>query len=51
MIIAKTIASAVAMDGALLFRVATDAAFAKRVNDAVLHVLRSKERARLLPCP
>jgi beta-N-acetylhexosaminidase len=51
MIIAKTIASASAMDSAILAREAVDETFSTRVNEAVLHVLRSKERPRLLPCP
>jgi len=50
MIIAKTTASAVAMSDAIVTREKRDAAFARRVTDAVHHVLSSKEVAGLLPC-
>jgi beta-N-acetylhexosaminidase len=50
MIIAKTLASAAAMHQAILARVTADADFSKRVNDAVLRVLKMKQAAGLLPC-
>jgi beta-N-acetylhexosaminidase len=50
MIIAKTISSAVPMSDAIVSRMKADPSFSSRVNDAVLHVLKSKQAARLLPC-
>jgi beta-N-acetylhexosaminidase len=49
-IISKTIGPAVAMDEAVLARAATDPGFDRRVTDAALRVLRTKEAAGLLPC-
>jgi beta-N-acetylhexosaminidase len=50
MIISKTSAPAHAMVLAIRARVATDPAFAQRVNDAALRVLKAKQAWNLLPC-
>jgi beta-N-acetylhexosaminidase len=50
LIISKTIAPAVAMAAGIRARVAADAAFGARVNDAVLRVLRVKAARGLIAC-
>jgi beta-N-acetylhexosaminidase len=50
MIISKTAAPADAMVHAIRTRVATDANFAQRVDDAALRILRAKHVYGLLPC-
>jgi beta-N-acetylhexosaminidase len=50
MIISKTAAPADAMVQAIRSRVATDATFRQRVNDAALRILRTKQTWGLLPC-
>jgi len=50
MIISKTAAPADAMVQAIRTRVATDANFAQRVDDAALRILRVKQAYGLLPC-
>ena len=50
MIISKTAAPADAMVQAIRARVATDASFTQRVDDAALRILRAKQAYGLLPC-
>jgi len=50
MIISKTSAPADAMVQAIRARVAADASFAQRVDDAALRILRAKQTYGLLPC-
>jgi len=50
MIISKTAAPADAMVQAIRARVATDATFTQRVDDAALRILRAKQAYGLLPC-
>jgi beta-N-acetylhexosaminidase len=50
MIISKTSAPADAMVQAIRARVAADASFAQRVDDAALRILRAKQAYGLLPC-
>src|SRR6266853_2387179 len=50
MIISKTSAPADAMVQAIRARVAVDASFAQRVDDAALRILRAKQAFNLLPC-
>ena len=50
MIISKTAAPADAMVQAIRSRVATEATFRRRVNDAALRILRTKQTWGLLPC-
>ena len=50
MIISKTSAPADAMVQAIKARVAADASFAQRVDDAALRILRAKQAFNLLPC-
>jgi beta-N-acetylhexosaminidase len=50
MIISKTSAPADAMVQAIRSRVAADAGFRQRVNDAAIRVLRAKQAWALLPC-
>jgi beta-N-acetylhexosaminidase len=50
MIISKTSAPADAMVQAIRARVAADASFAQRVDDAALRILRAKQAFGLLPC-
>ncbi len=50
MIISKTVPPAEAMASAVLEKIATDATFRARVDDAVLRILRAKQASRLLPC-
>jgi beta-N-acetylhexosaminidase len=50
MIISKTSAPADAMVQAIRARVAADASFAQRVDDAALRILRAKQAYSLLPC-
>jgi beta-N-acetylhexosaminidase len=50
MIISKTPAPADAMVQAIRARVATDAGFHQRVDDAALRVLKAKQAYGLLPC-
>ena len=50
MIISKTAAPADAMVQAIRARVAADAAFRQRVDDAALRVLKAKQAYGLLPC-
>jgi beta-N-acetylhexosaminidase len=50
MITSVSLASAVAMDTAVLTRVSHDPAFRSKVNSAVMHVLAAKQAYGLLPC-
>jgi beta-N-acetylhexosaminidase len=50
MIISNQVVPAVKMAKALAARVADDASFAQRIDDAALRVLEAKESAGLLPC-
>src|SRR5712692_1719747 len=50
MIISKTAAPADAMAQAIKTRLAADASFAQRVDDAALRILRAKQAFNLLPC-
>jgi beta-N-acetylhexosaminidase len=50
MITSESLASAVAMDTAVLIRVSHDPAFRSQVNSAVMHVLTAKQAYGLLPC-
>jgi beta-N-acetylhexosaminidase len=50
MIISKTSAPADAMVQAIRARVAADASFAQRVDDAALRILKAKQAYGLLPC-
>lgn len=49
-IISKTVAPAVAMAAAIRSRVATDAAFKMRIDDAALRILRAKALRGLVSC-
>jgi beta-N-acetylhexosaminidase len=51
LIISKTVAPALAMTSAIRARVAADAAFRQRVDDAALRVLRAKLARDLVSCP
>jgi beta-N-acetylhexosaminidase len=50
MIISKTVPPAEAMASAVLAKIAADATFRARVDDAVLRILRAKQASGLLPC-
>jgi beta-N-acetylhexosaminidase len=50
MITSESLASAVAMDTAVLIRVSHDPAFRSEVNSAVMRVLAAKQAYGLLPC-
>jgi beta-N-acetylhexosaminidase len=50
MVVVKTVPVALAMVATVLARVASDAGFKARVDDAALRVLRAKQAYGLLPC-
>jgi len=50
MIISNQVPSAIEMAKAIASRAAAEPAFAQRIDDAALHVLRAKEALGLLPC-